>query len=167
MSVDANLIAEAERLLRHFSTPARELVCDNKHGPLEARLAGAVVQLAKAAPAVVVHSEVAMPEDQLKAIEEDATERIEALATCLERAIEILAERCVGIDDLIVEAIDAIDAGRAEFNLDGGEISADDPIFVENATQSVQEEHPMPCPLNPDYGHPCTCGTRRAVSPMK
>lgn len=117
MSVSANLVVEAERLLRHFSTPARALVFENKHGPLEARLAGAVVQLAKAATAVVVHSEVAMPEDQLKAIEEDATDRIEALAECLERAIEILAERCVGAEDLIAEAQAAIHAGRAEFNI--------------------------------------------------
>lgn len=120
-------------MLRFYSTPARELVCDNKHGPLEARLAGAVVKLAKTASAVVVHSEVSMPKDQLKAIEDDAAERIEALATCLEHAIELLAERCVGVDDLIVEANKAINAGRAEFN-----ISADDPVFVENAVRPVQ-----------------------------
>lgn len=118
MSVDENLVVEAERLLRHYSTPARALVIANQHGPLEARLAGAVVAFATHANTVVVHSEASMPEDQLKAIEDDATERIEALAGVLEQAIEILAARCVGVDELINAAEIAIADGRAEFNID-------------------------------------------------
>ena len=126
MSIDGAVLHDAKRLLAHYTTPARELCKQGLHGPLEARLAGAVVALAE--KQVVVVTEAISAEKQVEAVEKGATDQIKALVGLLQKAIDVIADNMVAMPgtyahDVMVASESAISEARAEWLCQGDAVT--------------------------------------------
>lgn len=116
MTLDPNLLKEAQDVLKFYSTPAQELVKQNLYGPREARFAGAIV--AKAC--VVVSHQEPTEVELLKTWHEHAWKQIQALCQLLRATTLVIEEGLVGHEDLVEACEREIATAEENFEVDIG-----------------------------------------------
>lgn len=102
MTLDPDILREAKAILNLYATPQQELIKKNLYGPLEARLAGAIVHNSFT---VVSHSEPTETE-ALQELRDGAWEQITELCRLLREASAIIEERVAGNHTELLEEID-------------------------------------------------------------
>jgi len=113
MTLDPNILREAQEVLKLYSTPAQELIKQNLYGPREARFAGAIIANSFT---VEVHHEPTETE-LLKDCREGAWEQIQTLCDLLRKTSALIEESVAGHETLLAECETEIATAEENFEV--------------------------------------------------
>lgn len=94
MTIDSNLVREAQEILQLYSRPAQELIKQNLYGPREARLAGAIV----ANSFTVVSYQEPTEAELLKTWQAHARDQFATLRDVMQKLMNLVEDRLAGSD---------------------------------------------------------------------
>jgi len=131
MTLDPNILREAEQVLALYSRPAQEAIKENLFGVREARFAGAIL---KKAFTVVSYQEPTETEI-FKSMRHSAAEQIVELRDVLRKAMTVIEERVAGEESLLAECEEQIAAADEDWTY-----YADDPDVPEDEGMQPADE---------------------------